>query len=160
MAWDRGELFQFYHDTRPFYGDLEFLRPLLDRRAVERALRTGACAVYHGCVHNLLHARSASALGALYKQTFFLLQAKCWLERGTYCHSAGELLERLTEADRAVLERREALRRGERVTEEALLPCSDALLAWARGIIGTYGEDSSRPTAETERRDADDTGSQ
>ena len=160
MAWDRGELFQFYHDTRPCYGDLEFLRPLLDRRAVERALHTGACAVYHGCVHNLLHARSAGALGALYKQTFFLLQAKCWLERGTYCHSAGELLGRLTGTDRAVLERREGLRRGERVTEEALLPRSDALLAWARGIIGTYGEDSGRPSAETERRDADDTGSQ
>ena len=155
MAWDRGELFQFYHDTRPCYGDLEFLRPLLDRRAVERALHTGACAICHGCVHNLLHARSAAALKALYKQAFFLLQARCWLERGIYCRSAGELLGSLTRADRTILERREALRRGERVTEESLVPLSEALLVWARGVLGTYREEG-RPAAGTERRDADD----
>ena len=140
MAWDRGELFQFYHDTRPCFGDLEFLRPLLDRRAVERALHTGACAVYHGCVHNLLHAQSAAALGALYKQTFFLLQAKCWLEQGIYCPDARGLLEHLMGTDRAVLERREALRTGDGPSQETLLPCSGVLLDWARQVMAGDGE--------------------
>ena len=38
MAWDRGELFQFYYDTRPYAGDLEFLRPLVGRDAAEKPL--------------------------------------------------------------------------------------------------------------------------
>ena len=146
MAWDRGELFQFYHDTRPCFGDLEFLRPLLDRRAVERSLHAGACAIYHGCVHNLLHGQSAGTLGALYKQTFFLLQAKCWLERGTYCRGARELLEHLAGADRVVLERREALRRGEGLSQEMLLPYSKLLLEWARRGMAGRGCESALST--------------
>ena len=146
MAWDRGELFQFYHDTRPCFGDLEFLRPLLDRRAVERALHAGACAIYHGCVHNLLHGQSPAALGALYKQAFFLLQAKCWLEREIYCPSARELLEHLAGADRRVLERREALRLGGEISQRDLLPYSEPLLEWARRGMAERGGEGALPT--------------
>ena len=146
MAWDRGELFQFYHDTRPCFGDLEFLRPLLDRRAVERSLHAGACAIYHGCVHNLLHGQSAGALEALYKQTLFLLQAKCWLERGTYCRGARELLDHLAGADRRVLERRQALRLGGEISQRDLLPYSELLLEWARQVMAGRGGEGALPT--------------
>lgn len=54
-SWERSELFQFYNDTRPIFGSLDFLLPLLDREAALRSARTGACAVYHGCAHLLLH---------------------------------------------------------------------------------------------------------
>ena len=30
-SWERSELFQFYNDTRPIFGSLDFLLPLLDR---------------------------------------------------------------------------------------------------------------------------------
>lgn len=135
LAWDRGELFQFYHDTRTYYGGLEFLRPLLNRHAVERALHTGACAIYHGCIHNLLHGGDREMLRELYKPALFLLQAACWLEQGIYCSSAGELLTHLEGADRKILERRTAVQMGGGADAEQFLRDSEALLSWAKGLI-------------------------
>ena len=42
--------------------DLEFLRPMAGQEAAALAVRDGACALYHGCAHNLLHGRSREAL--------------------------------------------------------------------------------------------------
>ena len=54
--WEPSDLFQFYFDTEPLIGSLDFLRNLLSREAVERAVRIGACNLYHGCVHlSLIH---------------------------------------------------------------------------------------------------------
>ncbi len=143
MAWDRGELFQFYYDTRPYWGDLEFLRPLLGRQAVVRAVHTGACGIYHACVHNLLHTQSLEMLRELYKPVLFLLQAKCWLEEGIYCPEAHTLLAYLKGADRTVLEHRCDIRSGGAIPEEMLLPLSNHLMDWARQILTDYAEKSA-----------------
>ena len=143
MAWDRGELFQFYYDTRPYWGNLEFLRPLLNRRAVARALHTGACGIYHGCIHNLLHAQSMEVLRELYKPVLFLLQAKCWLDEEIYCSDSHTLLAHLKGMDRAVLERRADIRSGGAITGEMLFPLSSHLLDWAVQILAGYAEKSA-----------------
>lgn len=143
MAWDRGELFQFYYDTRPYWGNLEFLRPLLNRRAVARALHTGACGIYNGCIHNLLHAQSMEVLRELYKPVLFLLQAKCWLDEEIYCSDSHTLLAHLKGMDRAVLERRADIRSGGAITEEMLFPLSSHLLDWAVQILAGYAEKSA-----------------
>ena len=60
--WDRADLFQFVHDTIPFYGDLSALTPPLGREDARRAALKGACDIYHGCVHGLLFDRDSAAL--------------------------------------------------------------------------------------------------
>ena len=58
LNWEPSDLFQFYHDTTPIKGSLDCLLPLIDDVAVERAIKIGACNIYHGCVHNMLHEKS------------------------------------------------------------------------------------------------------
>mgnify|MGYP002530940646 FL=1 len=96
LAWEPGELFQFYHDTRPVLGSLDFLLPLLNREAALSSVRTGAGAVYHGCAHYLLH---GGAPEELQKAAFFTLRALCWLDTGIFPASRAAL----PEAGRALL---------------------------------------------------------
>lgn len=102
--WDRGDLFQFCHDTTVLLGDLDFLRPRLREEDVRRAAHRGACDLYHACCHNYLHARDAGALAGCCKGAFFVLQAKHYLETGVYVRRRAELLPRLSGADRRMLE--------------------------------------------------------
>ena len=36
--WSRSELFQFYHDTRPMMGSLDFIAPLVSETDIRRAI--------------------------------------------------------------------------------------------------------------------------
>ena len=65
MNWEASDLFQFYHDTLPIRGSLDALLPKLDAAAVNRAIRIGACNLYHGCVHNMLHDKSGDMVRGL-----------------------------------------------------------------------------------------------
>ena len=58
LNWEPSDLFQFYYDTKPLKGCLDELLPLLDKAAVERAVKIGACNIYHGCVHNMLYEKN------------------------------------------------------------------------------------------------------
>lgn len=102
-AWDRADLFQFYHDTAPCFGDLEFLRPLIGPADVRRAVHRGACDLYHACCHNYLHERDAEALRACFKSARFILQAKYYLETGAYISGGADLLHRLSGMDREMM---------------------------------------------------------
>lgn len=102
-AWDRADLFQFYHDTAPYFGDLEFLRPLIGPADVRRAVHRGACDLYHACCHNYLHERDAEALRACFKSARFILQAKYYLETGAYISGGADLLHRLSGMDREMM---------------------------------------------------------
>lgn len=128
--WDRGELFGFYHDTRPVLGRLEELIAVPGAGDARRAVHSGACGIYHACAHNYLHERDAGLLAALLKTSRFVLRARCFCETGRYFSSLDELAERLTGADRAVLE----LSRGGADFEAA----SRVLYDWARGLIEEY----------------------
>ena len=131
-GWDPAELFQFYHDTRPLAGGLEFLRDRFTSRDAARAVRTGAGAIYHACIHNALHERDPELLAGLYKSAVFTLQAKYFRDTGWYVARHRALLDRLEVADRAVLERALALRAGERPDLEA---DSGLLFCWAGALL-------------------------
>lgn len=128
--WDAADLFQFYHDTTPYLGDLDFLLPRVDEAAVRRAVHLGACNIYHACCHNYLHEREPEILKACCKSAFFVLQARYYLETGAYISRKADLLDRLAGADRAVLESLLSGAFAERFTE-----CSGLLLDWASGLI-------------------------
>ena len=59
LNWEPSDLFQFYYDTSPIQGSLDELLAVIDETAVNRAIKIGACNIYHGCVHNMLHEKSA-----------------------------------------------------------------------------------------------------
>ena len=146
-AWARSELFQFARDTRPWLGSLTDILPAVGWEDIRRAVHTGACGIYHGAVHNLLHDKSAPLLGELYKQAAFVLQAKHCLRTGEDLSHPGELLPRLEEEDRRILAGREearALPGGESPKFRGL---SQALIVWASRLIWEYREQPAPPPA-------------
>lgn len=103
-AWDRADLFQFYHDTAPYYGDLDFLRPLISPADVRKAVHRGACDLYHACCHNYLHERDMETLRACFKSACFILRAKCYLKIGAYIARREDLLRHFRGKDREILD--------------------------------------------------------
>ena len=62
MNWVPSDLFQFYYDTTPITGSLDTLLEVIDDNAVSEAIKTGACNIYHGCVHNMLYEKGGEVL--------------------------------------------------------------------------------------------------
>lgn len=58
LAWEPSDLFQFYYDTIPIVGTLDLLLERIRLEDIRRAIRIGACNVYHMCAHNLVHETS------------------------------------------------------------------------------------------------------
>ncbi len=84
MNWDAADLFQFYYDTKPIKGSLDDLLVLIDDTALNRAIKTGVCNIYHGCVHNMLYDKSEDILKGLYKAASFVVQAIYFKQTGHY----------------------------------------------------------------------------
>lgn len=93
MNWDAADLFQFYYDTKPIKGSLDDLLVLIDDTALNRAIKTGVCNIYHGCVHNMLYDKSEDILKGLYKAASFVVQAIYFKQTGHYIRQQSELLE-------------------------------------------------------------------
>ena len=72
INWEPSDLFQFYYDTTPIVGSLDELLPLLDETAVNRAIKIGACNIFHGCVHNMLHEKMKKFYVVYIKQLLLL----------------------------------------------------------------------------------------
>ena len=144
-AWEKGDLFQFVHDTVPFYGDLSAITPPLNREDARRAALAGACNIYHGCVHNLLFERDADVLYGLYKTAGFALRAKHFWQTGAYVSKTDELAGMLPEGEARLLTERddvEAL-----VADgEAFEEFSRILFAWAGETIRVLGGANANDT--------------
>ena len=84
LNWEPSDLFQFYYDTTPIKGSLDELLSLLDESAINRAIKIGACNIYHGCIHNVLYEKSEDILRGLYKSASFTLQAIAFKSTGKY----------------------------------------------------------------------------
>lgn len=104
LKWDTADLFQFSHDTLPIKGTLDELVALIDDEAVKRAVHTGACNIYHACVHNFLHERDSEFLKGLYKSARFVIQAAYFLRTGVYVKSHHELSELVSSIEAEILE--------------------------------------------------------
>lgn len=129
LHWDASDLFQFYNDTKPIRGSLDELLPLLDSAAVNRAIKMGACNIYHGCVHNMLYEKSDEILIGLYKAASFVVQAICFQQTGRYISQQKDLLEAVSPDEQAVLEHFMTLKKGGRVE---FVEMSETLFAWSQ----------------------------
>ena len=132
LKWEPSDLFQFYYDTTPIKGSLDALLPLLDKAAVDRAIKIGACNIYHGCVHNMLHEKSEDILRGLYKSASFVVQAITFKQTGTYIRFQKELLGVVSADERKIVEIFLKLKNGETIDFDTM---SEELFAWVKKRI-------------------------
>ena len=137
LNWDPSDLFQFYYDTKPILGSLDSLLPLIDTSAVKRAIKTGACKIYHGCVHNMLYEKSEEILRGLYKSASFVIQAIAFQQTGTYISHQKDLLSVVAPDERVIVDTFICLKNGGAVDFESM---SETLFAWSRKWITENAE--------------------
>lgn len=139
LQWEPSDLFQFYYDTTPIKGSLDELLTVIDDAAVGRAIKIGACNIYHGCVHNMLHEKSEDILRGLYKSASFVVQAIAFKQTGKYIKHQNELLDVVSADERKIIETFLKLKNGDAVEFDTM---SEELFAWAKKLIGEKEHDT------------------
>lgn len=132
LNWEPSDLFQFYNDTTPIKGSLDELLPKIDSVAVDRAIKIGACNIYHGCVHNMLHTKNDDILKGLYKAASFVVQAIVFKQTGDYIKHQNQLLQESLPEERIVLETFLKYKNGETIDFNS---ASEILFEWSKTWI-------------------------
>ena len=132
LDWEPSDLFQFYHDTTPIKGSLEDVVAVVDETAVNRAIKIGACNIYHGCVHNMVHEKSEDVLKGLYKSASFVVQAIAFKQTGKYVKHQSELRDVVLNDERVIFDTFLHLKNGGTVDFNSM---SEALFVWAKKWI-------------------------
>ncbi len=132
LTWEPSDLFQFYYDTTPIKGSLDELLAVIDESAVNRAIKIGACNIYHGCVHNMLHEKSKDVLKGLYKSASFVVQAIVFKQTGKYIKHQKELLKVVSSNEQVIIKTFINFKKGETVDFNLM---SEILFAWAKKWI-------------------------
>lgn len=132
LKWEPSDLFQFCRDTRSIRGSLDELLRKVDASAVARAIRIGACNIYHGCVHNMLYENSEEILKGLYKSASFVVQAIVFCQTGKYVTHQKELLKIAQPEEQVITAAFLELKNGGTVDFQRL---SEILFFWAKKWI-------------------------
>ena len=132
LNWEPSDLFQFYFDTIPIKGNLDELLTLIDASAVERAIKIGACNIYHTCVHNMLYEKCNEILANIYKSALFVIQAKYYKLNGKYVSRQKELFGIVSSEDRIIIDTFLKLKNGEPIEFDYM---SELLFDWSKKII-------------------------
>ena len=132
MNWEPSDLFQFCHDTTPIKGSLDEVLTLVDENAVNRAIKIGACNIFHGCVHNMLHEKSEDILRGLYKSASFAIQAIVFKKTGNYIKHQRELLTVANPDEQAIINTFLSLKKGGTVD---FIPMSETMFTWSKKWI-------------------------
>ena len=132
MNWEPSDLFQFCYDTTPIKGSLDEVMAVLDENVINRAIKIGACNIFHGCVHNMLHEKSEDVLRGLYKSASFVVQAIVFKQTGNYIKHQEELLTVATHNEKVIINIFLSLKKGGTVD---FTPMSETLFAWSKKWI-------------------------
>ena len=132
MNWEPSDLFQFCNDTTPIKGTLDEVFALIDEKAINRAIKIGACNIFHGCVHNMLHEKSEDILRGLYKSASFVVQAFVFKQTGNYIKYQEELLKVVSSDELVIVENFMNLKNGGTVDFSLM---SETLFDWAKKWI-------------------------
>jgi predicted nucleotidyltransferase len=132
MNWESSDLFQFCHNTTQIKGSIDEVMAVIDESAVNRAIKIGACNIYHGCVHNMLYEKSEDILRGLYKSASFVVQAIVFQQTGRYIKHQEELLTVARLNEQAIINTFLSLKKGGIVD---FILMSDTLFDWAKQWI-------------------------
>jgi predicted nucleotidyltransferase len=138
VNWEKSDLFQFYYDTQPIYGSIDYLMPLIKKEDVKHAVKIGACNLYHACCHNFIYENSSEILSALYKLSLFILQAKYFYETNQYISSKTELIKNLVEEDKEILNICMDRKKLTEMDNAELVFYYDKLISWSSKLIQCY----------------------
>ncbi len=136
LNWEPSDLFQFCYDTMPIKGSLDEVLSLVDRGAVNRAIKIGVCNIYHGCVHNMLHEKSEVILRGLYKSASFVIQAIVFKQTGNYIKQQKELQLLVSSNDKVIADTFVYLKNGGKVDFSKM---SETLFAWCKKQLTNNG---------------------
>ena len=132
MNWEPSDLFQFCRDTTPIKGSLDEVMATIDEGAVNRAIKIGACNIFHGCVHNMLYDKSEDILRGLYKSASFVVQAIAYKQTGNYISRQKELLQVVSLDERVIVKTFLNLKNGGSVDFNLM---SETLFTWSKKWI-------------------------
>ena len=132
INWEPSDLFQFCYDTTPIKGSLDEVMAVVDENAVNRAIKIGACNIFHGCIHNMLHEKNEDILRGLYKSASFVVQAIVFKQTGNYIKHQEELLTVATHNEQVIINIFLSLKKGGTVD---FTPMSETLFAWSNKWI-------------------------
>ena len=132
MNWETSDLFQLCHDTTTIKGSLDEVMAVIDESAVNRAIKIGACNIFHGCVHNMLYEKSEDILRGLYKSASFVVQAIAFKQTGNYISHQKELLQVVSSNEQVIVETFLKLKNGGTVDFDLM---SETLFAWSKKWI-------------------------
>jgi hypothetical protein len=105
---------------------------VIDESDVNRAIKIGACNIFHGCVHNMLYEKSEKILRGLYKSASFVVQAIAFRQTGNYFRGQKELLQVVSFDERSVVETFLNLKNGASVDFDVM---SETLFNWSKKWI-------------------------
>jgi predicted nucleotidyltransferase len=132
LLWEPSELFQFCRDTKPVFGSLDDVLAVVSPGDIDRAIRAGACGVYHACVHNMLYEKDEGILRGLYKTATFTIRATTFRHTGKYCSRLDELSQYADAPDREIVRAYTAMKADSPVDFDR---ASTRLFAWAKERI-------------------------
>lgn len=138
IGWEKSDLFQFYYDTQPIYGSIDYLLPLIDKEDVKRAVKIGVCNLYYACCHNFLYENSPEILSDLYKSAFFVLQAKYFDETNQYISSKEELVKHVDGIDIEILSICMDRKKLTAMDEDDLNIYYDKIISWSSVLLQSY----------------------
>ena len=136
LNWESSDLFQFCYDTTPIQGNLDEVLSLVDESAINRAIKTGVCNIYHGCVHNMLHEKSEDFLRGLYKSASFVIQAIVFKQTGNYIKQQKELQRLASANEKVIVDTFVYLKSGGKVD---FIKMSETLFAWCKKQLTNNG---------------------
>ena len=132
LHWDPSELFQFCRDTKPIIGSLDEILAIVKPGDIDCAILTGACGVYHACVHNMLYEKDEEILSGLYKTATFTIRAVTYRCTGKFYSRLDELSRHADAFDKEIIQAYLAMKAG---TPVDFSDASKRLFAWAKEII-------------------------
>lgn len=138
-AWDPADLVSLCRDTVPILGSLDSLMDIAGREAAQRAALAGLCALYHGCVHNMIYEQSRRILHGLLKQATFVMRALAFCRTGFWPRTLRELETAASSAESAVLE---AFALEQSGVELDFAAASSVLFTWAQTEIPHAEQDT------------------
>ena len=104
QKWSKADMFQFYYDTKSLYGKLEDIIQPSSLDEIKQSIKISSENLYHSSVHSYVHSNNyVEDLQNLYKMTFFILQAKYFVQTNNYIQTKKQLVEQLNETEKEIL---------------------------------------------------------
>ena len=105
QKWSKSDMFQFFYDTKSIYGNVEDIIQPPSVEDIKTFIKTSSENLYHSATHSFLYSDNyIQDLQNLYKMTFFILQAKYFVETNNYIPTKKQLLEYLCGEDKEILD--------------------------------------------------------